>query len=64
MRDKIGAKQLEQASCLADRPDGGLRSARTTPVGSTHPVDASTGAACGVTVHPLDVADQLDQQAG
>ena len=65
MRYKIGAEQLEQAPSRAPRPNGVFRSARTTPVGSTHAVDATTGAAaCGVTVHRLDVVDQLDQQAG
>jgi hypothetical protein len=63
MRYKI-AEQLEQAPSLAHRPDGGFRSARTTPVGPAHAMDATTGAAaCGVTVHRLDVLDQLNQQA-
>ena len=63
MRYKIGAEQLEQVPSLAHRPDGVFRSARTTPVGSTHAVNATTGAACAVTVHRLDVLDQLDQPA-
>jgi hypothetical protein len=62
MRDKIGAGQLEQAPSLTRRPNGVFRSARTTPAGPTHAVDA-TAAACGVTVHRLDALDQLDQQA-
>jgi len=54
MRYKI-AEQLEQAPSLARRPDGGFRSARTTPVGSTHAVDATTGpAACGVMLNQPD----------
>jgi hypothetical protein len=64
MRYTIGAEQLEQAPPLAHRPDGGVRSAKTTPVGSTHAVDATTSAAaCGVTAHRLDVLDELDRQA-
>jgi hypothetical protein len=64
MRYKIGAEQLEQVPSLAHRPDGVFRSAKTTPVGPTHAVDATTGAAAyGVTVHRLDVLDQLDRQA-
>jgi hypothetical protein len=63
MRYKI-AEQLEQAPSLAHRPDGGFRSARTTPVGPTHAVDSAGGAgACRVTVHRLDVLDQLDRPA-
>jgi hypothetical protein len=60
MRYQIGAEQLEQAPSLAHRPDGGFRSARTTPAHSTHLVDA---AACGVMVYRLDVLDQLDRHA-
>jgi hypothetical protein len=63
MRYKIGAEQLKQAPSLAHRPDGAFRSARTTPVGPTHAVDANTAAARGVAVYRLDVLDQLDQQA-
>jgi hypothetical protein len=64
MRYKIGAEQLEQAPSQARRPDGVFRSARTTPVGPTHAVGATTGAAaCGVTAHRLDEVDQLDRQA-
>ena len=63
MRYTIGAEQLEQAPSLAHRPDGGFRPARTTPVGPIHAMDATTGPACGVTVHWLDVSDQLDRQA-
>jgi hypothetical protein len=64
MRNEIGAEQLEQAPSLAHRLNGVFPSARTTPVGPTHAVDATTGAAaCRVTVHRLDVLDQLDQQA-
>jgi hypothetical protein len=64
MRYGVGAERLEQAPSLAHRPDGGFRSARTTPVGPIQAVDATTGpAACGVTVHRLDVLDQLDRQA-
>ena len=63
MRYGIDAEQLEQAPSLARRPDGVFRSARTTPVGPTHAMDAITGVpACGVTVHRLDALDQLDQQ--
>jgi hypothetical protein len=44
---------------VAHRPDGVFRSARTTPVGTTHAVDAATGAvACGITGHRLEVLDQ------
>jgi hypothetical protein len=60
MRYTIGVEQLEQVPSLAHRPDGVFRSARTTPVGPTHVVDATT---CGITVHRLDVLDQLDHQA-
>ena len=64
MRYKIGAEQLEQVPSLARRPNSVFRSARTTPVDSARSVDATTGAvACGVTVHRLEVPDQLDQQA-
>jgi hypothetical protein len=59
MRYTIGVEQLEQAPSLAHRPDGVFRSARTTP-GPTDVVDATT---YGVTVHRLDVLDQLDRQA-
>jgi hypothetical protein len=64
MRNKIGAEHLEQVPSLAHRRNGVFRSARTTPVGPSHAVDATTGAACRVTVHRLDVVDQLEQQAG
>jgi len=64
MRNRIGAEQLQQVPSLAHRPYGVVRSARTTPVGSTCAVVATTGAAaCGVTVHRLDVLDQLDRHA-
>ena len=63
MRYKLGAEQLEQVPSRAPRRYGVVRSARTALVGSTHAMDATTGAACGVTVHRLDVVDQLDQQA-
>jgi hypothetical protein len=64
MRYRIGVGQLEQVPSLVHRPDGGVRSARTTPVGPTHAMGTTTGpAACGVTVHRLDVLDQLDDQA-
>jgi hypothetical protein len=64
MRYELGAEQREKASSLAHRPDGVFRSARTTPVGPTHAVDAATGAAaCGDTVHRLGVLDRPDHQA-
>ncbi len=59
MRYKVGAEQVEQIPSLAHRPDGTFRSARTTPVGATHAVDAATGAvACGSTGHGLAVLDK------
>jgi hypothetical protein len=59
MRYKAGAEHMEQVPSLAHRPDGVFRSARTTPVGSTHAVDATTGAiACGIKGHRLEVLDQ------
>jgi hypothetical protein len=64
MRYKVGAEQMEQIPSLAHRPDGVFRSARTTPVGPTHAVDATTGAvACGITAHRLQVLDQDWEQA-
>jgi hypothetical protein len=63
MRFTIGAGQLGQAPSLARRPHGGVRSARTTPVGSTYVVDVTGAAACGVTVQRLDVLDQPGRQA-
>jgi hypothetical protein len=59
MRYKVGAEHMEQIPSLAHRPDGVFRSARTTPVGPTHAVDATTGAvACGITGPRLEVLDQ------
>jgi len=59
MRYKVGAEQVEQIPSLAHRPDGVFRSARTAPIGTTHAVDAATGAvACGTTGHRLEVLDQ------
>ena len=59
MRYKVGAEQLEQVPSLAHRPDGVFRSARTAPVGTTHAVEATTGAvACGIKGHRLEVLDQ------
>ena len=59
MQYQVGAEQLEQVPSLARRPDGIVRSARTWPVGPTHAVDATTGAAaCGITAQGLEVLDQ------
>jgi hypothetical protein len=59
MRYKVGAEQLEQIPALAQRPDGVFRLARTAPVGPTHAVDATTGAAaCGTVADGLEVLDQ------
>jgi hypothetical protein len=59
MQYQVGAEQLEQVPSLARRPDGIFRSARTWPVGPTHAVDATTGAAaCGITAQGLEVLDQ------
>lgn len=59
MRYKVAAEQMEQIPSLAHRPDGVFRSARTTPVGLTHAVDAATGAvARGIKGHGLQVLDQ------
>jgi hypothetical protein len=64
MRYKVGAEQVEQIPSLAHRPDGVFRSARTTPVGPTHAVDAATGAvACGIKAHGLDVLDEDWEEA-
>jgi hypothetical protein len=59
MRYKVGAEHMEQVPSLAHRPDGVFRVARTAPVGATHAVDTTTGAAaCGIKTHELDVLDQ------
>jgi hypothetical protein len=64
MRYKVGAEQLEQIPSLAHRPDGVFRSPRTTPVGPTHAVDATTGAvACGITGHQLHMLEQDWEEA-
>jgi len=64
MRYKIGAEQLEQVPSLAHRPGGTFRSARTTPVGPTHAVNAATDAvACGIKADRLYVLDQDWEEA-
>jgi hypothetical protein len=64
MRYKVGAEQLEQIPSLAHRPDGTFRSARTAPVGPTHAVAATTGAAaCGINGQGLEVLDQDWEEA-
>jgi hypothetical protein len=64
MRYRVGAEQLVQVPALARRPDGVFRSARTTPVGPTHAVDAATGTvACGITTAGLEVLDQDWEEA-
>jgi hypothetical protein len=64
MRYKVGAEQLEQVPSLAHRPDGVFRGVRTAPVGPTHAVDATTGAAaCRIKTHGLDVLDQDWEEA-
>ena len=64
MRYKVGAEQLEHVPSLAHRPDGVFRAPRTAPVGSTHAVDATTGAvACGLKTDGLDVLDQDWEEA-
>jgi hypothetical protein len=64
MRYKVGAEHMEQVPSLAHRPDGVFRVARTAPVGATHAVDTTTGAAaCGIKTHELDVLDQDWEEA-
>jgi hypothetical protein len=64
MRYKVGAEHMEQVPSLAHRPDGVFRAARTTPVGPTHAVDTTSGAAaCGITAHGLEVLDQDWEEA-
>ena len=64
MRYKVGAEQLEQVPSLAHRPDGVFRSARTAPIGTTHAVDATTGAvACGIKGQRLEVLEQDWEEA-
>jgi hypothetical protein len=59
MRYKLGAEELQQVPSLVHRPDGVFRVARTAPVGPTHAVDATTGAAvCGIKAEGLQVLDQ------
>jgi hypothetical protein len=64
MRYKVGAEQLKEIRSLVPRPDGVFNRARTVPVGSTHAVDAASGAvACGIKAHGLEVLDQDWEEA-
>jgi hypothetical protein len=63
MRYKVGAEQMEQVPSLAHRPDGVFGSARTTPVGPTHAVDASGAAACGIATDVRNVLDEDWEEA-
>jgi hypothetical protein len=59
MRYKLGAEQIRQVPSLVHRPTGVFRAARTAPIGPTHAVYVSTGAAvCGVGTDTLQVLDE------
>jgi pimeloyl-ACP methyl ester carboxylesterase len=59
MRSKVGAEQLTRVPSLVHRSDGVFWAARTAPVGPTHAVCATTGAAvCGIKADRLEVLDQ------